>query len=48
MPGVDEADNDAFLDLMESYFGLSDEDKMRDTRPQYSYQVRSPGCGGEG
>ncbi|GBF95212.1 2-oxoglutarate (2OG) and Fe(II)-dependent oxygenase superfamily [Raphidocelis subcapitata] len=47
VPGVDEADNDAFLDLVESYFGQSDEAKMQDTRPQFSYQVGATPSGVE-
>jgi hypothetical protein len=35
------ADNDAFLDLLESYFTRSDEEKAAEARPELSYQVRA-------
>jgi hypothetical protein len=31
--------NDAFLDLMEAYFGRSDEQKAPVARPELAYQV---------
>jgi hypothetical protein len=31
--------NDTFLDLMEDYFSLPDDQKMKDCRPETSYQV---------
>lgn len=38
-PRVPASDNDAFLDLMESYFGQSEELKAPDARPELAYQV---------
>ncbi|KAI8463964.1 MAG: hypothetical protein J3K34DRAFT_442084 [Monoraphidium minutum] len=46
-PGVDERDNEAFLDLMEAYFGRPDDDKMRDVRPGLAYQVGATPAGVE-
>ena len=39
VPGVTEAENDRFLDTMEAYFSRPDDLKMRDARPEFSYQV---------
>lgn len=42
-PRVSEADNDAFLDLLERYFEQPDEVLDKDTRPELFYQVgRTP------
>jgi isopenicillin N synthase-like dioxygenase len=42
-PRVSEADNDAFLDMVEAYFAQPDETLDADTRPELSYQVgRTP------
>jgi hypothetical protein len=38
-PRVPASANDAFLDLLESYFGRSDTDKAPDARPDLAYQV---------
>lgn len=38
-PRVPASDNDDFLDLMESYFGQSEELKAPDARPELAYQV---------
>lgn len=38
-PRVPAGDNDAFLDLMEAYFGRSDAQKAPDARPDLAYQV---------
>jgi isopenicillin N synthase-like dioxygenase len=38
-PRVTEQQNEDFLDLMESYFSLPREQKMKDARPELSYQV---------
>jgi isopenicillin N synthase-like dioxygenase len=36
---VTEADNDAFLDLLERYMGQPEEDKVPDIRREFHYQV---------
>jgi hypothetical protein len=36
---VTEEENEAFIDLVEDYFGQADETKMDDARPQYGYQI---------
>jgi non-haem dioxygenase in morphine synthesis N-terminal len=41
-PRVTEQQNEDFLDLMESYFSLPREQKMKDARPELSYQVGVP------
>eukprot|EP00879_Flechtneria_rotunda_P021970 GHRR01023170.1.p1 GENE.GHRR01023170.1~~GHRR01023170.1.p1 ORF type:complete len:229 (+),score=50.13 GHRR01023170.1:213-899(+) len=38
-PHVAAADNDTFLDLLETYFSRSDEEKQAEARPELSYQV---------
>jgi isopenicillin N synthase-like dioxygenase len=38
-PRVSSADNDVFIDMMERYFGQSDNTKAPDARPQYHFQV---------
>lgn len=38
-PRVTEKENEAFLDMMESYFEQDVEVKLNDTRPKYHYQV---------
>lgn len=40
-PRVDIADNDQFIDILESYFMRSDEEKMAEARPHLAYQVSS-------
>lgn len=38
-PRVTEDHNEEFLDLMELYFSQSHEQKLKDARPEYAYQV---------
>jgi isopenicillin N synthase-like dioxygenase len=38
-PRVSEDVNKSFLDMMEDYFARSHEEKVRDARPQFGYQV---------
>jgi len=38
-PRVHQRDNDIFLDVMEKYYGRSDEEKVPDVRKELSYQV---------
>eukprot|EP00753_Platysulcus_tardus_P016404 PLAT5667.4.p1 GENE.PLAT5667.4~~PLAT5667.4.p1 ORF type:complete len:373 (-),score=175.47 PLAT5667.4:161-1279(-) len=38
-PRVSEEDNGAFLDMMEAYFAQPEEERMKDTRPDLSYQI---------
>lgn len=38
-PRVSEDDNVRFLSMMEKYFNLSHEEKMKDVRPELSYQI---------
>lgn len=40
-PNCTEQENSSFLDLMEDYFSQSTELKLKDSRPEYSFQV---GC----
>lgn len=40
-PRVTNQQNEDFLNLMESYFALPREQKMKDARPEQSYQVCS-------
>lgn len=36
---VTEEDNEKFLDLLEDYFALPNEELKKDERPQWGYQV---------
>jgi isopenicillin N synthase-like dioxygenase len=38
-PRVTEQENSDFLDLIEDYFNLPTEEKMKDCRPELAYQV---------
>lgn len=40
-PRVSQADNSAFIDMMEEYFSQPHEAKMRDVRAELAYQARS-------
>jgi hypothetical protein len=40
-PRVDTNDNGQFMDMMERYFERGADEKLVDTRPELSYQVRS-------
>ena len=46
-PRVSEADNAAFLDLLESYFARDECDRMRDVRGDIGYQVGATPAGVE-
>ena len=53
-PRVVNADHETFLDLLEAYFSLPTEEKMKDVRPELSYQVGAtpgltevPKCGSD-
>ncbi len=43
-PRATEADNDAFLDMMERYFEQPDSAKSVDVRKELHYQVRASTC----
>ncbi len=38
-PRANEADNDAFLDMLEAYFGQPEPQKLQDVRKELHYQV---------
>lgn len=38
-PRVSERDNDIFLDMLEKYYQQDDDIKLKDARPEYSYQA---------
>lgn len=38
-PRVTFQDNETFIDMMEDYYNLPFEEKLKDARPEWSYQV---------